>query len=71
MVAKRPWERVVLDAFETTETSQLTRYYNEIIENENQLQEAWKEQYEKQLQTTKVLLKKKHSGKERQKKLQP
>ncbi len=69
MVAKRP--RVVLDAFETTETSQLTRYYNEIIENENQLQEAWKEQCEKQLQTTKVLLKKKNSGKERQKKLQP
>jgi hypothetical protein len=59
MVAKRPWERVVFDAFETTETSRLTHYYNEIIENEKQLQEAWKEHYEKQLQTTKVLLKKK------------
>ena len=33
MVAKRPWERVVFDASETTETSLLTQYYNEIIVN--------------------------------------
>jgi hypothetical protein len=79
MVAKRPWERVVFDVFETTETSRLTHYYNEIIENEKQpqevwreqLQEAWKEHYEKQLQTTKVLSKKKNSGKKGQNKLQP
>ena len=33
MVAKRPWDRVVFDASETTETSLLTQYYNEIIVN--------------------------------------
>jgi len=33
MVAMRPWERVVFNAFETTETSLLSQYYNEIIEN--------------------------------------
>ena len=33
MVAKRPWNRVVFDASETTETSLLTQYYNEIIVN--------------------------------------
>jgi hypothetical protein len=32
-VAKRPWDRVVFDASETTETSLLTQYYNEIIVN--------------------------------------
>jgi hypothetical protein len=33
MVAKRPWDRVVFDASETTETSLLTQYYNGIIVN--------------------------------------
>jgi hypothetical protein len=33
MVAKRPWERVALYAFETLETSLVTQYYEEIIEN--------------------------------------
>ncbi len=33
MVAKRPWDRVVFDSSETTETSLLTQYYNEIIVN--------------------------------------
>jgi len=33
MVAMRPWERVVFNHFETTETSLLSQYYNEIIEN--------------------------------------
>ena len=33
MVAMRPWERVVFNHFETTETSLLSQYYNEIIQN--------------------------------------
>ena len=78
MVAVRPWERVVLNAFETTETSLLSQYYNEIIENyqiterrhhiemrnEKQLHNASKEH-------ATVLFKKKNSGKERRKNSRP
>ena len=33
MVAKRPWERVVFAACQTTETRLLSQYYSEIIQN--------------------------------------
>jgi hypothetical protein len=66
MVAKRPWERVVFDAFETTETSLLSQYYNEIIENyqTKQRRHHIEMRNEKQLQNASkehatVLLKKK------------
>ena len=76
MVAMRPWARVVFNAFETSETSLLSQYYNEIIENyqiterrhhiemktEKQLHNASKER-------ATVLYKKNNSGKERRKNL--
>ncbi len=70
MVAKRSWERVVFDAFETTETSLLSQHYNEIIENYQieQRRHHIEMRNEKQLHNASkehgtVLLEKKNSGK--------
>jgi hypothetical protein len=74
MVAKRPWERVVIDAFETTETSLLSQYYNKLIVNFQREQRRLineKQNIQKDLNASKdhaqVLLKKKNSGKKKQK----
>ncbi len=60
MVAKRPWERVEFDASETTETSLLTQYYNEIIVNfQRENRPLSKEKHD--------ILKRKNSGRKKQK----
>jgi hypothetical protein len=74
MVEKRPWERVALYAFETPETSLVTQYYEEIIENFQREQrrlhiEMINEKQNIQKDHAKVLLKKKKQWKEKAKEI--